>query len=303
MRYFFFCIFYPFVLLCTGFGTITAAHGETVVAIQNINIRPFQEAMRGFRKACKSDVTDLDISGMTGAKIAQKIDQLSPDLLLAVGTSSLSKIKTIKSIPIIYMMILNPESILTREDNISGVSIHVPYDKQIEIFSRILPETKTIGLVYHPDHTGHLEKRAKIAARRAGIDIISEPIYQSKDGPTKIENLKDRVDAFWMLPDISVITPDTVSFLLVTSFKYEKPILSFSEKYVKMGALAAVTMDPFDIGLQAGEMAEGILKFDGKKGSQRADARKAVLSINNKIAEKFGIEIDQEIRERARSIH
>ena len=256
--------------------------------------------MRGFRSASRSEVKELVISGMTDVKIAQKIAQLNPDLLLAVGTTSLSKIKTIKNIPIVYMMILNPESILTPEDPVSGVSIHVPYEMQINIFMKILPEMKTVGLVYHPDRSGYFVKKAMNAAKKAGVDILTEVIYHPKEGPAKFKRLEPRVDAFWMLPDISVITPETVDFLLLTSFKHRKPILSFSEKYVKMGALAAVTMDPFDIGMQAGELAEQILKAGGNKDSQRMDARKAVIFINDKIAEKFGIDIDQGIIERAR---
>ncbi len=296
MRRFFSHIIFLFIL--SSFGAV--AHGDTVVAVQNIRIRPFQEAMRGFKSASRSEVKDLVISGMTDAKIARKIAQLNPDLLLAVGTTSLSKIKTIKNIPIVYMMILNPESILTPEDPVSGVSIHVPYEMQINIFLKILPEMKTVGLVYHPDRSGYFVKKAVNAAKKAGVDILTEVIYHPKEGPAKFQHLEPRVDAFWILPDISVITPETVNFLLLTSFKHRKPILSFSEKYVKMGALAAVTMDPFDIGMQAGELAEQILKAGGNKGSQRMDARKAVIFINDKIAEKFGIDIDQGIRKRAR---
>jgi len=299
MRRFFFCILWLFISFSAG----ASAYGDTVVAIQSIRIQPFEQAMQGFRKECTAEVKELFIADMTEAEMKARIAKMGPDVLLAVGTASLQKISSIKGIPKVYMMILNPDAMLAQSDPTGGVSIHVPYETQIDIFSKILPDMKTIGIVFHPDRSGSFVEKVKVAAEKRGIRVQPEAIYHAKDGPAKIKGLETRVDAFWMLPDISVITPETVDFLLMTSFRKKIPVLSFSDKYVKMGALAAVSMDPFDIGVQAGEMVNRVLGSGDVTALKRVDARKPVVSINNRIAEKFGIEIDETVRAGAKSFN
>ena len=61
-----------------------------------------------------------------------------------------------------------------------------------------------------------------------------------------------------VLPDITVITPETIEFLLLFSLENRIPVFTFSEKYVESGALMSIIIDAFDIGCQAGEMAKAI---------------------------------------------
>ncbi len=114
--------------------------------------------------------------------------------------------------------------------------------------------------------------------------------------------MKGKIDAFWMLPDLTVITPETVEYLLLFSLENTVPILTFAQKYVELGALLCVGIDAFDIGAQAGEMAEKILSGRDVKDVQWVDARKAVISINLKVARKLGITIDEKVIMKARII-
>jgi ABC-type uncharacterized transport system, periplasmic component len=67
-----------------------------------------------------------------------------------------------------------------------------------------------------------------------------------------------------------------------------------------MGTLMSISVDPFDIGKQAGGMAKAILSNGGKRDVQRIDARKAVILINLKIAKKMGITIDEKVLAKAK---
>jgi len=97
-----------------------------------------------------------------------------------------------------------------------------------------------------------------------------------------------------------VYSPETIDFLLLFLLENQKPIISFSEKYVESGALMSISVDPFDIGNQAGEIAKAILSTGGKRDVQRIDARKAVILINLKMAKKLGITIDEKVLAKAK---
>jgi putative ABC transport system substrate-binding protein len=71
------------------------------------------------------------------------------------------------------------------------------------------------------------------------------------------------------------------------------PIFSFAGKYVEMGAVAALVVDPHDMGVQAGEIVKTLAA--GRKGPIRVYARRSRLVINTKVAAKMGLKIRDEI--------
>jgi putative ABC transport system substrate-binding protein len=87
------------------------------------------------------------------------------------------------------------------------------------------------------------------------------------------------------------VTPETVEFLLLFTQQSGVPVVTFAGKYVDEGALISLDINSFDLGKQAGEMANKVL--DGTRVSELPDseARKAILRINRKVAQKLGISL------------
>jgi putative ABC transport system substrate-binding protein len=77
-----------------------------------------------------------------------------------------------------------------------------------------------------------------------GFEIITREVTRPYEVSGAIENLRGKIDVFWMLPDPIVITPETFNSILLFSFQNKVPVFSFSNKYVKMGALASLSADP-----------------------------------------------------------
>jgi putative ABC transport system substrate-binding protein len=280
-------ILFLFLILCHG----SAEAEQEILAVQSIRVTPYEEAIKGFESVCNVKLKRLILSDLEGTDVVGKIREIRPDLILAIGMDALLRVKRIKNIPIVYLMVLNPQSMLPGE-NITGVSMNIPQEKQLTALLKILPGLKNIGLIYDPDRTGQLVKNAQDAAGRSGIKLIANAIHRSKDVSSLIIDMQKKIDLFWMIPDLTVITPETVEFLLLFSLENQIPLLAFSDKYVELGALLSIGIDPVDIGKQAGEMAKKILAGVEVKNVQHVDARKAVISINLKIARKLGMHID-----------
>ena len=292
-------IFFILLTLCKG----SAWAGQEIVAIQSIRIQPYEDAVQGFESACGAKIKRLIISELKGTDIVEKINEIRPDMILAVGLDALSRVIRIKDIPFIYLMVLHHQSILSGEKNISGVSLDIPQEKQLRTLLVALPRTKTVGLLYAQEKTGRLAKKAREAAREIGIKLLAKEVHSTRDVSQSIQDMKGKIDVFWMLPDLTVITPETIEFVLLFSLENKIPILAFSEKYVELGALMSVGIDAFDIGIQAGEMAEKILSGRDIMNARHVDARKAVISINLKVAKTLGIPIDEKIIRKARIIN
>ncbi len=266
--------------------------GPEIVAIQSIRVEPYEEAIKGFQSVCNARINRIVVSESGGTDVVRKINEIRPDMVLAIGRDALSMVKRIEGIPIVYLMVLNPQSTLSGEKNITGVSMNIPPEKQLMVLLGALPYTKNIGLLYDPNRTAYLVRKAKDAARKIGIKLIAREIHSSRDAPSLIMDMKEKIDVFWMLPDITVITPETVKFLLLFSLENNIPLLAFSEKYVEVGAFMSTDIDAFDMGSQAGEMANKILSGRGVKNVRQVHARKLVVSTNLMIARKLGINLN-----------
>jgi len=283
------------ILLIFLFSNGLAKAGQEIAAVQSIRIPPYEEALKGFKSVCNSKIRRLVLSDMERGGVIKKIDEIRPDMVLAIGMDALSRVKRIKHIPIVYLMALNPQSLPAGNENITGVSMNICQERQLRTFSKCLPHMKHIGLLYDPERTGHLVKKARDAAGRIGITLIAKKVYESRDVPQLIEEMKGKIDAFWMLPDITVITPETLEFLFLFSLENKIPVLTFSDKYLGRGALISIGIDAFDIGIQAGEMTNKLLSGKDAADVHRIDARKATIHINRKIARKLKIHIDKRV--------
>jgi putative ABC transport system substrate-binding protein len=295
-----------FVILLTTLLMLSpciAAANPKVIVIQSLMIKPYEDALSGFKSACDCKIERLILSEMGGVDVVKEVSKIKPDIILTVGIDALSKVKKIKDIPIVYIMVPNPQSVISKEENITGVSMNIPPEKQLVLLQEAFHDVNRVGLLYDPEKSGYLVEKARYYSRKLGIKLIVEEVHSSKEVPSIINKMKYGIDVFWMLPDTTVITPETAEFLFLFSLENKIPIFTFSDKYLELGAVMSVGIDAFDIGRQAGEMAKKILSGANIKNLSRDDARKAVLTINLKTAKKLGITINNKIISRAKIIN
>ena len=275
-------------MLCHG---IAEAEHE-IIAVQSTDYKPFEEAIKGFERMCNANLQKIIISESHGLDVVREIKLKRPDMVLAVGPDALSIVKRIKDIPIVYLMVLNPQAALSGQENITGISMNIPPSKQLQALLQALPRTKRVGLLYNPKNTGFLVEKAQQIAEEMNILLTTKEIHHAREVATSAMEMKGDIDVFWMLPDVTVMTPETVEFLLLYSLNYQIPLLAFSEKYLDLGAFISTGIDAFDMGAQAGDMANKILSGRQVKNVQQALARKYVVSTNLMIAGKLGISVN-----------
>ncbi len=262
-----------------------------VLAVQHYRTRPYEEALRGFRSACRANIHELVIFEMVGEDVAAEVRRRKPDLVLAIGMEALLKVRKIREIPIVYMMVLSPGLIAKGEDNITGISMNIPPEKQLAVLHRVLPKAKKIGLVYCRRTAGRTVDRANRAAAKRGIEMIALKAEGPADFPVLLRSMKGDVDVYWMLPDSGLTAPDFVAYLILFSMRRGMPVFTFSDKFLKMGALASLQVDIFKLGKRTGETAKRILSGTPVAEIPEMEAVDSNLTVNYKIAEKMGIHI------------
>jgi putative ABC transport system substrate-binding protein len=287
------------LMACRGF-----AGAVEVIVLKSNELKIYEEAIEVFRNSCGcSNIVDIVLSELHDEDVVKELRKSRPKLIVAVGVDALLKVKHIKDIPIVYLMIHNPWTLLSSEENITGVSMDVSPGRQLAKLKEVLPEVKRVGLVYDPAKSGAFVEKAREASRELGIKLVLKEIDRPKNVDSAIRGIaKDGIDVLWMLPDSTVITAQTVASFILSSLDNRIPILTFSEKFLDLGAVMSVSTDHLDMGKQAGEMAKRILSGTKVADLPRVDARRVVLSLNLKTARKIGIAVSSEAIGKAQNI-
>lgn len=148
------------LFLILSFGLAEA--GQKIMAVQSMRVKPYEEAMRGFKSVANFEINRLILAESEGADLIKKINKVRPDVVLSIGMEALSKLKTIKNIPIVYLMVLNPQSLIEPDRNISGVSMIISPARQLKALLKVLPEVKRVGFYMTRKFQAVLSKKQKM---------------------------------------------------------------------------------------------------------------------------------------------
>ena len=141
--------------------------------------------------------------------------------------------------------------------------------------------------------TGALVNEARAYAAQNHLNLVALPVRQADEVPAQLASLKGRIDWLWMVPDLTVLTPQTIDYMLLFSLENRVPIFTFAKKYLDQGAVLSVTFDPYDMGKQAGEMALKILHGTSPADLPPEMVRKVVVERNSKAAQMLGIVLQE----------
>src|SRR5208283_1643060 len=106
------------------------------------DIKLYNDALEGFKSACKCTVNVIDLSRDSGAHVVNDILDSSPDAVLAIGSKAYKKVKALKSLPLFTMLVYPYD--LAKESNIWWVSTDVEPGKYLAATAEVLPRAGRI---------------------------------------------------------------------------------------------------------------------------------------------------------------
>ena len=221
--------------------------------------------------------------------VEQQIRDYRPDLILTLGRNALLAVRDINEIPILYLLVVAPETIIANRDNITGINLEIPVKLQFDELTRLLPQVRRIGVIYNTEHSAMEIQQAR--RERPDLQFIASNAQSTKEVPSLLEELRGRVDLIWLLPDIIVTNPQILESYFLFSFKNKVPVLAFSQKYLKNGAAIIVTFDLEAMGGQAAVMAASILLGTPVSAVPPMDLSRVKTIVNSTVARKLQLDI------------
>jgi putative ABC transport system substrate-binding protein len=194
-------------------------------------------------------------------------------------------------------MVANPNKRGLEGPNIAGVSLNIPVFMQFTNYTNVVRNLKKIGVIYDEKKTGDIIKEAKVEAEKIGIELAAIPVSSQKAVAEALKTLlEQKIDALWMVPDETVVTPASFQFLQRETARNKLPLLAVSEIFVEKGALASLSVDYKDMGRQAGEIANRIIKDRQLLTHVKTVApAKLNLAVNLETARQLGTAVNEEV--------
>ena len=172
-----------------------------------------------------------------------------------------------KDIPVIYTAVTDPVAAKladaetgTNARPVTGTSDELPVVGQLELIRAMMPEAKTIGILYTTSETNSLSSLAEYEAIAAdyGFTIVPQPIDQTADLPMALSNVLPKVDCLSNLTDNTVVA--SLPLVLDRANAEGKPVFGSEIEQVVNGCVAAAGLDYVALGRQTGLMAARVLK-------------------------------------------
>lgn len=274
----------------------------------------------GLEEAGYKEGTNLKILYENSQADANMASQISKnfiardvDLIGAIATpmaqSAFGATKNTK-IPVIFTAVTDPiKAELANEDgtpngNATGTSDKLPVEKQLEMIRKVLPEATKIGIMYSTSEVNSLSaiEEYKEAAPSYGFEIIESGVSTTADIPLAADNLLEKVDCINNLTDNTVVS--ALPTILNKANKKNIPVFGSEVEQVKIGCLASVGLDYFDLGKQTGKMAAQVLSGEKKASEINFEIiEEFAFYGNNVVADNLGIDLPADLVEGAKEMY
>lgn len=271
----------------------SSVFSEEVIALVTVKLPPYEEALKGAESTCGCAVKPYFLEGLNESHVLAEVSAQSPKILLAVGAHALEVAKNIKDIPIVYSSVTKPNLVLSGEKNIIGMSMDVPMDQQLSRFLEVAPRIKRIGLIYDPKNSAFEAREAEAAAKARGLELVARAVNDYKEVPGAVDEIKQKIDAFWVAPDKTVTYEQAIEYILSASIEKWIPILIFSERYLKMGATVSLNINQLAMGIEVGKMLKEVMAGTKPQDVTPPGPRSMEVNINTITARKLGLLPDE----------
>lgn len=245
----------------------------------------------------------------TAAQIARKFIGDRADAIVAIGTpSAQAAVAGTKRIPIVFTAVTDPvQGQLTPSweasgTNVTGVSDVLELSKQVELIKQVVPEAKRIGIVYNPGEANSVAvvEVLKEILPQYDLSLVEAAAPRSVDVGSAARSLVGKVDVIYTSTDNNVVS--AYEALVKVGNDMKIPLIASDTDSVKRGAIAALGVNYYDLGLQTGRIVVRILEGENPGDIKPQTSENIQLFVNLAAAEKQGVTLSAELIDSATEV-
>lgn len=230
----------------------------------------------------KSDSTDLP-SGRA-------------DIIVTAGGEALRKtLASDSTTPIIATLLPRQtyEKILAEagrpRSRITAIYLDQTPARQAAFLRQLLPDQKRIGILFSNETRG-LSSQYRQTFKNAGLTLDSEDSDTPATLLPALNTLLPRINILLAIPDSSIYKRDNIKAILVTTYRFQRPVVAFSAPFVNAGALAALYTTPAQIARQTANL----ISSSSAALPAPMPPNQFAIAINPNVASALGLSIPDE---------
>jgi putative tryptophan/tyrosine transport system substrate-binding protein len=168
-----------------------------------------------------------------------------------------------------------------RRRTVTGIVSGDTHNEQFELIRKLAPETRTVAVPVDPID-GNMQARLRgltAAARRQGLTIMPLPVSVLQNAVSnRISELDPETSV--ILLDRDLLSAAPVEALAAAAETRKLALFATDEDSVIRGALAAMVVEPFGIGVQLGDLVARVLEDQAASRAPFERARASHLVVN-----------------------
>lgn len=252
-----------FVMLVLGVCVPFFAYAYTgVTIVMNAQTPSNTEFVDQFNaELAKNKQVNLRVNVITLPDTERLVVAENSELVIALGVKALeasSKLKHTTPVLGVFTPLPTFNSVMakSRRDlgNFSAIVLDQPFARQMSLIKQVSPAARKIGVLLGPTSSQYAEY-VREEGEESGLNVLEEKVNQEADLISQLKKLLDASDAIMAIPDPTIYSRETAQPILLTSYRYQKPIFGYSQSYVRAGAIAAVYSTSKQLAKQAAEIA------------------------------------------------
>ncbi len=241
-----------------------------------------------------SDNTNLKVTVIDLSEVEKLVVAENSELVIALGVKALTASSKLKhTTPILGVFTPLPvfNKLLAKSRRslgiFSAIVLDQPYRRQVALVKAILPNAKRLGILLG-DTSMRYEAYLRDGGKANALLIDIENIHSDIELIPKLKKIFESNDALLAIPDPVVYNRESAQPILLTSYRYQKPVFGYSRSYVRAGALAAVYSNAKHLARQAAEIAAETQKASGLLPPPRAPKYFSV-KVNRQVAKSLSL--------------
>lgn len=296
----------------TGSSESGGSDGKYTIGLcQQMEHPALDAATQGFQDACKEkfgeENVQFDVQNAQGEQtmcstIINNFISSDVDLILANATLPLqTAAQATANIPILGTSVTDFATALGISDwtgatgvNISGTSDLAPIEEQEDMLIELLPDVKTVGILYcsAESNSKYQAELFEAELKKDGIEYKEYTAADSNEIQSVVTNAVSECDAIYIPTDNTMAS--NTQIINNICLPAGVPIIAGEQGICSGCGIATLSIDYYDIGYRAGEMAYEILAEGADITTMEVETASQVTKMYNPaICEELGITIPE----------
>ncbi len=242
-------------------------------------------------------------------QIARQYVGERPDVLVGIATpTAQALVSATRDIPIVFTAVTDPvgAKLVSNAEkpgkNVTGLSDLSPIEQHVELMKEILPNIKTVGVVYNPGEANSISLMTllKESVAKHGLELVEATALKSADVQSATQAISAKSDVIYAMIDNTVAS--AIEGMTIAANQAKTPVFAATTTYIDAGSIAALGFDYYQIGVQTADYVADVLQGKNPGDIPVRVAKGSDIVINKTAADKLGIVIPQSVLDRATEI-